>query len=155
MAEQRHRSDVRRELRRFLRVTVAACLAIVVPLELAAGWLVPFLLGDAFEGAVSVMRIVLVSGLVLAARRVLEYGARDLGLGRLSTVAEIVSLVALVCALAVFVPLWGVDGAAYALLVAALAGLPITLTGLARKPRRDAGPYSLAGMTERMLASRG
>ena len=55
---------------------------VVAVLEVTAGWLVPFFFGDEFKDSVPIVRIVLVSGLLIAARRILSDGARGLGLSR-------------------------------------------------------------------------
>lgn len=139
VAGQSDPAEGRRKLWRFFFVTVAACLAIVVVLELSAGFLVPFFFGDEFADSVPLVRILLVAALLLAARRILADGARGLGLPGLGTVAELVSIIVLVPAVAVFLPLWGVEGVAVAMVAAALASLPVILIGLARSGGRPRG----------------
>ncbi len=138
VAAQSDPVEARRQLWRFFLLTVAACAAVVVALEVSAEWLVPFFFGSEFESAVPIVRIVLVSALLIAARRILADGARGLGQPGLGTVAELVSLVALVPALAVFMPMWGVEGVAAALVVAGAVSLPVMVIGLARSGREPA-----------------
>lgn len=128
----------RRKLWRFFGVTVVVCAALVVGLELLAGWLVPFFFGDEFEDSVPLLRILLISALLVAARRVLTDGARGLGLPGLGTVAEIVSFVVLLPALVVFIDAWGVEGVALALVASGAASLLVMLAGLARGRGRHA-----------------
>jgi O-antigen/teichoic acid export membrane protein/O-antigen ligase len=122
--------EARRKLWRFFVVTVGACLAIVVPLELASGWLVTFFFGEAFEDSTSLVRILLLASLLVAARRVLADGARGLGMPALGTVAEVVSLVTLVPALVVFIDLWGAEGVAWALVAGGATSLLVMLAGV-------------------------
>lgn len=130
-------ADARRALWRFCLVGVGVSLGIVVALELAAGWLVPFFFGSSFSGSVEITRILLVSALLLSVRRVLSEAARGAGEPLLGTVAEITSLAALFPAMALLVPAFGVDGVAAALGVASGAGLAAILLGLARgRPAR-------------------
>lgn len=135
LAEQTDPAVARRKLWRFFTATVISCAAVVAVLEVAAGWLVPVFFGDEFKDSVPIVRIVLVSGLLIAARRILSDGARGLGHPTLGTVAEVVSLVTLAPALAVFLPLWGVEGVAFSLVVAGAASLLVMFVGLARASR--------------------
>lgn len=144
LAEQTEPVEARRRLWRFFAVTVGACVVVVGALELTAGWLVPFFFGEAFADSVPIVRIVLLSALLIAARRILSDGARGLGQPGLGTVAEAVSVITLIPAVAVFLPLWGVEGVAFALVVAGLVSLPVMFIGLARTrpaatPRRALG----------------
>lgn len=144
--------DARRALWRFFWVTSALCLAVVVGLELAVGWLIPFCFGESFSGAVGITRILLVSALLLSARRVLSDGARGAGEPGLGTAAEITSLVVLFPAMAVMTLALGVDGAATALAVASGAGLTAIAIGLWRaRLGRPRGPLA----DSRMLAGDG
>ena len=53
--------------------------AVIVPLELIVGWLIPFFFGDDFSGAVVVTRILLIGVFFVSIRRVLTDGARGAG----------------------------------------------------------------------------
>ena len=117
------KADGRRRLRSFVLMTAGLSLVIVAALELTAGLLVPFFFGHEFEGAVPLMRILVVAAALTAVRRVLTEGARGLGKPELGSFAELVALVVLLPALAVFGAAWGANGIAFAMVVSSLAGL--------------------------------
>lgn len=104
---------------RFVALTLVACAAIVGPLWVAAPWLVPLFFGDEFRGAVVLTRLLLLGTLFLAVRRILSDVTRGLGLPRLGSVAELVSWLVLVPALAVLMPQRGVEGVAIAMVASA------------------------------------
>ena len=130
----------KRKLWRFFTITVAACLAVVVALELTAGVLVPFFFGEAFRDSIDLVRILLVSALLIAARRILADGARGLGLPTLGTVAEVVSLLTLAPALPLCISRWGVEGVAIALVIAGATSLVVMLVGILFATRRSEHP---------------
>jgi O-antigen/teichoic acid export membrane protein len=76
---------------------------------------VPFFFGSQFSAAVTVTYIVLPGTVFLSARRVLSEGLKGRGYPLAGTVGELVSLAWVALALALFVPLWGIYGAAIAL----------------------------------------
>jgi O-antigen/teichoic acid export membrane protein len=130
----------RRALWSWAAVALVAAGAITVVLELAAGWLVPFFFGSAFEEAVPLTRILLLAALLVSVRRVLGDGARGAGSPALGTVAEAASTVVLVPGIAIVAGSVGVTGAAWTLVIAGAVGLAVMLGGLARSApaRRDA-----------------
>ena len=137
----------RAELWQFFWVSVAVCALVIGALELAAGKLVPLFFGEEFSGAVGVTRILLVSGLFLAARRVLTDGAQGLGRPGLGTAAEVASWVALLPALAVFTPLFGVEGVALALTVS--SGVSLAVLASLVSARGAAGPVGESRLSVR------
>jgi O-antigen/teichoic acid export membrane protein len=116
-------ADGRARLRRYVFLTTALSVAIVVGVELAAGWVVPFFFGDDFDQAVSLVRILVVAAFLSAVRRVLSEGARGLGKPGIGSLGELVAWVALLPALAVFATIWGVTGVAFAMVASSIAGL--------------------------------
>ena len=138
VAEQTDHAVARRKLWRFFLATVLACVAIVVTLEIVAGWMVPFFFGEEFRDSIPLVRILLISSFFVACRRILADGARGLGFPGLGTAAEVSSLVVLVPAMAVYVPMWGVEGVAAALVVAAVASFGVMAVGLLRAERARA-----------------
>ena len=116
-------ADGRKRLKRFVLMTAGLSLIIVAALELTAGLLVPFFFGHEFEGAVPLMRILVVAAALTAVRRVLTEGARGRGRPELGSFAELVAWVVLLPALAVFGAAWGANGIAFAMVVSSLAGL--------------------------------
>ncbi len=122
-------------------VALVAAGAITVVLELAAGWLVPFFFGSAFEDAVPLAQILLLASLLVSVRRVLGDGARGAGSPALGTVAEAASTAVLVPGIAIVAGSYGVTGAAWMLVVAGGVGLLVMLAGLARgAPGRRSAP---------------
>lgn len=117
----------RRLMWRFSAFVAVISLAVVVAIELAAGWLVPTMFGKEFEGAVAITRVLLVSAFFLSVRRVLSDAARGAGQPVPGTVAEIVSWVALVPALVVLTPPLGATGVAWALTVSSAVGLGVLI----------------------------
>lgn len=130
--------DARRALWKFSAVGVGVCLAIVMALEIGAGWLIPFFFGPSFSGSVEITRLLLISAFFLSVRRVLSDAARGAGEPMLGTIAEIASLATMFPAMAVFAPALGVDGVAAALGAGSSAGLLAILVGLVRSRRRIA-----------------
>jgi O-antigen/teichoic acid export membrane protein len=115
IARQADAVAARRSLWAFFWLTMAMAVAIVLPLWLAAGRLVPLFFGGDFRGAVVVTRILLPGTLFAAGRRILSDGMRGRGYAAAGTVAEVASWFWLAPALAILVPLWGVNGVAVAL----------------------------------------
>ncbi|MGE0057178.1 MAG: oligosaccharide flippase family protein [Dehalococcoidia bacterium] len=128
--------SARRTMWVFFAVTMALCGLMVLGLELIVGRLIPLFFGQEFAGAISVARILLVGTLFVSGRRILSDCARGAGLPGLSSVAELVSWVALVPAIAVLMPLWGVDGIALALTLASATAF-ITLLVLTLRALTD------------------
>lgn len=114
---------------RFLGLTLALCGITVIVLELALPFLVPHLFGSGFRAAIGVARILLISALLFALRRVLSECARGAGRPSLGSVAEAVSLVTLFPAV-VLLYHHGARGVALALVVASAAGLIAIIIGL-------------------------
>ena len=138
VAEQTDHAVARQKLWRFFLATVVACVAIVVTLEILAGWMVPFFFGEEFRDSIPLVRILLISSFFVACRRILADGARGLGFPGLGTAAEVSSLVVLAPAMAVYVPMWGVEGVAAALVMAAVASFAVMAVGLLRAERARA-----------------
>jgi O-antigen/teichoic acid export membrane protein len=136
----------RRLMWRFLLLSFVVCLAIVIPLEFLAGWVVPAFFGEAFAPAVGIMQILLVSSLFLGARRVLADTSRGIGQPGLSTVAEIVSSLSLVPAIALLAPRLGAAGVALAFTASAAISL-VVLVGLVAS-RRVAPPSLRVRLSE-------
>jgi O-antigen/teichoic acid export membrane protein len=115
IAGQTDTKAAKRSLWAFFWLTMAMAVVIVLPLWLAAGRLVPFFFGGDFRDAVAVTRILLPGALFAAGRRILSDGMRGRGHAAAGTVAEVVAWFWLAPALAILVPIWGVNGVAVAL----------------------------------------
>ena len=106
----------------------------MVPLELTAGWLVPFFFGSDFEGAVDVTRILLIGAFFFSIRRVLADGAKGIGFPGLGSIAELGSWISLVPLLAILMPRFGLEGAAAAMRSPSALSLAILVYALLRAP---------------------
>ena len=111
--------DRRRLLWRYFLAAMVTCGLVFGVLEIAAGWLVPTFYGAEFVDAVLLTRILLLSALLLAGRRVLVDLARGAGNPGYGTWAEVASWVSLVPALLVLTPTFGVEGVAWAMVISA------------------------------------
>ena len=115
VASQPEKGEARRTMWSLLWLTTGIALVLVAGLCASAHWLVPFFFGGEFSDAVTVTYIVLPGTIFLSARRVLSEGLKGRGYPLTGTLGELLALAWAAVALAVFVPLWGIDGAAVAL----------------------------------------
>jgi O-antigen/teichoic acid export membrane protein/O-antigen ligase len=106
-----------RTMLRFFAVTMLLCGVIVLILELLVSHLVPLFFGQEFEGAVPISRILLIGALLYSARRILSDCIRGAGQPTLGSLAEMISWIVLLPAMAIMTPLWGTAGVAAALTV--------------------------------------
>ena len=111
------REDRRHTAWRFFFVSMTVTGIVVLVLEIAAGWLVPFFFGSDFSDAVSITRILLVSAFFYGARRVLTDSASGGGRPGLGSLAELTSWIVLIPLFATLTPIWGVEGVAAALAI--------------------------------------
>jgi O-antigen/teichoic acid export membrane protein len=136
VAAEKDTATAQKMVKRYTLLDLWLSLLIVVPLFLAAHWIIPLLFGNDFKDAVVIAYLVLPGTVFLSVRRVLAEGLRGLGHPGIGTVAEIVALGWLLAALAVCLPLFGVRGAAIAMTTAYAASLGVTLLGAARVRRQ-------------------
>lgn len=129
VAAAREGHDTARLIMRFMLMTLLLCGATVGIIEVGLPVLVPLLFGTPFRAAIGVARILLISALLFALRRVLSECARGAGRPGLGSVAEVISLVTLFPAVAVLYGS-GARGVALALVIAAFAGLVGMIVGL-------------------------
>jgi O-antigen/teichoic acid export membrane protein len=115
VAARTDEAAARRSLWAFVWATGAMSMAIIGPLLLTAGWLVPLFFGDEFRDAARVTQILLPGMLFSSLGRVLSDGLKGRGHPTAGTLAEVATWLWLAPALAVAVPLWGVNGVALSL----------------------------------------
>jgi O-antigen/teichoic acid export membrane protein len=125
----------RRRMWRYVGLAAIISALIIAPLEIMAGALVRLFFGDEFAGAESITRILLVGTFFVGVRRVLADGARGAGYPGLGTVAEVVSWLSFLPALALLIPLGG-RGVALALCVAWGISLLVLAVGVVGAERR-------------------
>jgi O-antigen/teichoic acid export membrane protein len=133
------------EVRSFFVLTMVVTGAVIVALEITAGWLVPFFFGEDFEAAVPITRILLVSSFFYGARRVLTDAVSGAGRPGLGSIAELSSWIVLVPLLLIFTPLWGLEGVAAALAVSSAASLGVFLRLLGGLRTLGGAPGPVAG----------
>jgi len=98
-------------------VATSINLLVAMLIALAAEPLVLPLFGDAFLDSVPVVQILLVSAVVIGARRVLSEGMRAMGFPGVGSTAEAVSWIFLVASLAVLAPYWQLIGIAVSIVL--------------------------------------
>jgi O-antigen/teichoic acid export membrane protein len=145
----------RRRVWKFAWITMAACSAVILVLELSVGALVDVFFGAEFTPAVTVARILLLGSVFLCARRVLSDATRGAGFPALGTIAEVAAWVWLVPALIVFVVVSvgeGPEGAALAVASSYVFSFVVTIVlmnrvGLVRQGdlSSPAAAHALAG----------
>jgi len=113
----------RREVQRFVLLAAAILCALVLALELVVGWLLPWLFGADFEGAVPLARVSLPTRAALALRRTLTDAARGAGRPRAGTLTELVGWLTFALGIVVLVPRFEVMGVAIAMLAASVGSL--------------------------------
>jgi O-antigen/teichoic acid export membrane protein len=131
----------RRLQRRALWMAAALAVGLVLPLVLAAPWLVPFVFGPPFRDAVPLVALLAPAGMFLALGRVCGDLLRGHGQPLAVARAQMVSAVTMVVLLSVLVPRYGVTGAALA--SSSSAGIAVLL--MVRKLRRLERPVEVGG----------
>lgn len=123
---------------RFVSLSFAVSALAVAAIELLLAWLIPVLFGPAFSQAVPLARVLLVGALVRSVRRVLSESLRGSGAPGAGTIAEVVSWLAALLLLGVFMALeMGPMGVA-----AAFAGSEFaSVTTLLILERKQRNPY--------------
>ena len=127
-----HDIDGRRTMWRFTGFTAVLSAGVVVPLGLAAGWLIPAFFGVDFADSVPVTRVLLVGAFFYAVRRVLTDGARGIGAPGLGSIAELASWVSLVILLAALMPDYELLGVATAIAISSALSFVLLVVMLLR-----------------------
>ena len=117
---ERDKAARRRLIRR--AAIAAACIAAAASLfaEAIVGWLLPIAFGADFAAAIPAARVLIVAGFFLSFRRILVVILQAAGRPGRTVGGEPLALATLVIAAVILVPLLGIDGAAFALILAAL-----------------------------------
>jgi O-antigen/teichoic acid export membrane protein len=120
---------------RFTAGGTVVCVVVVVVLELTVGWLVPFLFGTAFVGAIPVSRVLLIAGLFISLRRILSDVSRGINMPGASSIAELVSLVLLIPTLLLCVQ-FGLLAVSWGFTIGSAVSLVVILWLVVRETRR-------------------
>jgi O-antigen/teichoic acid export membrane protein len=151
VASQPEKGEARRTMWSLLWLTTGIALVLVAGLCASAHWLVPFFFGDEFSDAVTVTYIVLPGTIFLSARRVLSEGLKGRGYPLTGTLGELLSLAWAAVALAIFVPLWGIQGAAVALSSSYVVSLLLLLVLAARHGELESAGQSLLSLPRDLI----
>jgi O-antigen/teichoic acid export membrane protein len=127
--------DAKRMTLQFVLLGTAGAVASVAVLELAIGWALPFAFGHAYAGGVGPARILLVGALFWSIRRILADVLRGEGRPFAGTLAELTSWVVLLPGVGILGSMYGLDGVAVAVLLAAAASMLVCLFELVRSRR--------------------
>lgn len=151
VASQPEKGEARRTMWSLFWLTTGIALVLVAVLCASAHWLVPFFFGSEFSDAVTVTYIVLPGTVFLSARRVLSEGLKGRGYPLAGTLGELVSLAWIAIALAVLVPLWGINGAAVALASSYAVSLLLLVTLAARHGELESAGRSLLSLPRDLI----
>jgi O-antigen/teichoic acid export membrane protein len=153
VASRREKTDARRTMWSLLWLTTGIAAVLVAGLCASAHWLVPLFFGQEFSDAVTVTYIVLPGMVFLSARRVLAEGLKGRGYPLAGTLGELLSLAWAAVALAVFVPLWGIHGAAIALSSSYVVSLLLLLGLAARHGELESAKQSFFSLPRDLIKS--
>lgn len=114
VAASKNAEEATRVVTRSLRLTLIAHLLILVPLWLAAPFILRFAYGDNFVPVANVLRLLMVASVVWSAGAIIISGLNGLGHPGLSAIARIAAAVVMVVTLSSWLPSRGIEGAALA-----------------------------------------
>lgn len=138
-AKQGERAD--NLLARSLRLTVYTHLIVLVPLWLAAPYILRIVYGQSFSAAGGTFRILLVASVVLTAGGIAISGLNGFGHPGLSTIARVSSAAVTVVALLTLLPRFGIAGAAMASLLGYSVMMIVAFIALMRQRDRSMWSY--------------
>lgn len=112
VAASKKADEATRVVTRSLRLTLAAHLLILIPLWVAAPYILRFAYGEGFVEVTNVLRLLMFASVVWSAGAIVISGLNGLGHPGLSAVARIAAAVVMVIALLTLLPTRGIQGAA-------------------------------------------
>jgi len=122
-------------LGRTLRLTIYANILILIPLWIAAPFILRILFGDSFVPATAAFRWLLAAAVVWSAATIVISGLQSFGYPGLSTIARFLSAVVSAPLLLFLLPRMGIEGAAIASLVGYSVMLLAALVALVKRRR--------------------
>jgi O-antigen/teichoic acid export membrane protein len=114
VAAKKNAEKAARVVTRSLRLTLLAHLSILVPLWIAAPYILRIAYGDQFVPVTNVLRMLMFASVVWSAGAIVISGLNGLGRPGLSAIARITSALVMVVALRAWLPTRGIQGAALA-----------------------------------------
>ncbi len=151
VASRTEQADARRTMWSLLWLTTSIAVVLVAILCATAQWLVPLFFGGRFDAAVTVTYIVLPGTVFLSARRVLSEGLKGRGYPLAGTLGELLSLAWVALALAVFVPAWGIYGAAVSLSSSYMVSLLLLVVLAGRHGELESARSSLRSLPRDLI----
>jgi len=114
VAASKRADEATRVVTRSLRLTVCAHLLILIPLWIAAPYILRFAYGEGFVAVTNVLRLLMFASVVWSAGAIVISGLNGLGHPGLSATARIAAAIVMVVALVTLLPTRGIQGAAIA-----------------------------------------
>jgi O-antigen/teichoic acid export membrane protein len=148
VARQPTHRDAVRTMWRFCWLALPCYLSVIVVIFIAAPFLVNLFFGAEFARSAGLTRLVLISTALYCARRVLADSSRGAGYPAIGSIAEFVALIAVIPLFAIAVPLWGLNGVAYALIGSSAIALAILVGGVLRSTASGEIPSAWAEIHE-------
>jgi O-antigen/teichoic acid export membrane protein len=133
VAANEHRHESTALLGKTLRLTLYAQFIVLIPLWIAAPFILRVIYGEGFVEAAGAMRLLLLASIVWSAAMIVISGLNGLGHPGLSTIARLFSTATTVVTLYWLLPLWGMNGAAVSSLLGYGTMLAVALFCLTRK----------------------
>ena len=152
IARQPTHEAAKRSMWRYFWIAMPCYSIVILALWLAAPTLTEFFFGPEFAEAGEISRVLLIATALFCARRVLAEAARGAGYPGIGSIAEIVALVAVFPLFAAFVPVWAIDGVAYALVASSALALVVLAGGLLRAGSTGEVPAAWTEIRERDVA---
>lgn len=112
VAASKETDEATRVVTRSLRLTLLAHLLILVPLWIAAPYVLRFAYGEGFLPVTNVLRLLMFASVVWSAGAIVISGLNGLGHPGLSAIARIAAAIVMVIALLTWLPSRGIQGAA-------------------------------------------
>ena len=112
VAASQNAQEATRVVTRSLRLTLSAHLLILVPLWIAAPYILRFAYGENFVEVTNVLRLLMFASVVWSAGAIVISGLNGLGHPGLSAIARIAAALVMVVALVTLLPRRGIQGAA-------------------------------------------
>jgi O-antigen/teichoic acid export membrane protein len=155
LAAQQVVSDTTRRMQHYAIVASAGiAAAMLVPLAVVAYWLIPFLFGAGYSGAVPLLWILTPGAIFLACGQVVGDLLRGRNYPAVVAWAQGLAAIFTVVLLIALLPIIGVYGAAIASTVAYGAALAAMLRSLRHLPRHARRPGWVPGIAEKVVADR-
>jgi O-antigen/teichoic acid export membrane protein len=112
VAAAKNADDATRFVARSLRLTLCAHLLILVPLWIAAPFILRFAFGEGFVPVTNVLRLLMFASVIWSAGAIVISGLSGMGHPGLSAIARIAAAIVMVVALLAWLPSRGIQGAA-------------------------------------------